>query len=56
VLQATGTDTVSGINLWMPQLSPLTETQMLNNEERGMLHGERVKGATKTLNYIYIYI
>jgi hypothetical protein len=55
VLQATGTDAVLGINLWMPQPFPYNrDTQLLNKEGRGVLHGERVKDAAKNIDFFCI--
>jgi hypothetical protein len=41
VLQAAGTDTVSSINMWLPQHFPLTETQVLNKMGRGEGHDKK---------------
>jgi hypothetical protein len=55
MLQATGTDTVSGINLWMLQpFHSHRDTQVLNKGVRGVLHGERLKDRRKT-HWLLLY-
>ena len=55
MLQATGTDAVSGINLWMLQPFPShRDAQVLNKEGRVVLCGERVKDATKNIDFFCI--